>query len=291
MTATDPALSRPRLAALPRWRPSEAEVQRRLPVAIAVAVGVSLIAIVMSTPIAARGDYGQWLMASRFYLGQPIPDYRDVAALPPFVPVLLAAIQLVVPDPVMALEVLNGLLLAGLLATFYLLGATLLQNRWAGVLSLVIGFVITDRFLELFAFGGLLQAAAVMFMGLTVVAFVQAAHAPQVERRWWFAGVAALALAVLSHVATGMIAVPVGLFAAALAVVPRRDMGWRRLTVVLLPLGLGLLAIAGYWLLVLVPASAEYVTNPASLAYRGPDRLASSLTSYGPTSAAMAVGV
>ena len=89
------------------------------------------------------------------------------------------------------------------------------------MLSLVIGFVITDRFLELFAFGGLLQAAAITFMGLTVVAFVRAARAPQIERRWWIAGVAALALAVFSHVATGMIAVPVGLFAAALAIIPR----------------------------------------------------------------------
>jgi len=53
---------------------------------------------------------------------------------------------------------------------------------------------------------------------------------------------------------------------------------------------LGLLAVAGYWVLVLVPASAEYVTNPASLAYRGPDRLASSLMSYGPTSVAIALG-
>ena len=71
------------VAALTRWRPTEADIGRRLPVAIAIAVGMGLVWIVMSTPIAARGDYGQWLMASRYYLGQPIPDYRDVAALPP----------------------------------------------------------------------------------------------------------------------------------------------------------------------------------------------------------------
>ena len=130
-----------------------------------------------------------------------------------------------------------------------------------------------------------------MFMGLTVVAFVRAARAPQDERRWWLAGVAALALAVLSHVATGMIAVPVGLFAAALAIIPRRNMGWRRLSLAVLPLVLGLMAIAGYWLLVLLPASTDYVTNPASLAYRGPDRLLSSLTSYWPTSVAIVLGV
>ena len=88
-----------------------------------------------------------------------------------------------------------------------------------------------------------------------------------------------------------MIAVPVGLFAAALAIIPRRNMGWRRLSIAMLPLVLGLMAIAGYWLLVLLPASTDYVTNPASLAYRGPDRLLSSLTSYWPTSVAIVLGV
>lgn len=291
MTATEPALGRTTFRALPRLRLTQAGMEQRLPVGIAIAVGIGLIAVVMTTPIAGRGDYGQWLMASRYYLGQPIPEYRDVTALPPFVPLLLALIRLAVPDPIIALQILNGLILAGLLTTFYLLGATLLSNRWAGVLSLAIGFLITDRFLELFAFGGLLQAAALSFMGLTVVAFVRAARAPTIERRWWLAGIAALGLASLSHVATGMIAIPVGLFAAGLAVIPHRNLGWRRLTVAFLPLGIGLAVVAGYSLLVLLPATGDYVTNPASLAYRGPGRLLSSLVSYGPGSVVIVVGI
>ena len=122
MTATEPTrqltptaqparMIRAWATALAGWRPTEADIRQRLPVAIAMAVGVGLVAIVMSTPIAGRGDFGQWLMASRFYLGQPIPDYRDVAALPPLVPVLLAGIRMVIPDPVIALEILNGLVL------------------------------------------------------------------------------------------------------------------------------------------------------------------------------------
>ncbi|HET7581363.1 MAG TPA: hypothetical protein VFL75_01260 [Candidatus Limnocylindria bacterium] len=229
-------------------------------------------------------------MSSRFYLGQPIPAYRDVTALPPAVPALLALIRLLISDPVVALEALNGLLLMGLFASLYLLGAVLLSSRWAGIFAALIGFVVTDRFLELFAFGGLLQSSAIMFMGLSVVAFAQAGRTPRLERRWWLAGTVMLALAVLSHVATGLIALPVSFAAAGLALLPRRNLGWRALAHALLPLLIGLAAISAYWLIVLLPASADYVTNPASLAYRGPDRLFASLFSYWPTSVVVALG-
>ena len=91
------------------------------------------------------------------------------------------AIRLVVPDPVIALDLLNGLLLAAS-------AGDLLPARRDAAVEPMGGraeprdraLLITDRFLELFAFGGLLQAAAVMFMGLTVVAaFVRAARAPR----------------------------------------------------------------------------------------------------------------
>ena len=83
----------------------------------------------VTTPIVARGDYGQWLMTSRYYLGQPIPDYRDVTALPPAVPIFLAVVALVVPDPVITLEMLNGSCSGACWPRFYLLGAALLSGH------------------------------------------------------------------------------------------------------------------------------------------------------------------
>ena len=141
----------------------------------------------------------------------------------------------------------------------------------------MIGFVVTDRFLELFAFGGLLQAAAVMFRRLTVVAFVRAARDP----RWsgaggwqaWRAGPRRRS----RMSATGMIAVPVGLFAAALAIIPRRNLGWRDLRIACSRWCIGLGAIGVYWLLVLLPASTRLRHEPRQPGYRGPDRLFSSL--------------
>jgi hypothetical protein len=284
-------LRAPRLQAWRKWVPEPVMLELGLPIGIAAAVVVGLVTVSAMTPIAGRGDYGQWLMTSRFYLGESIPEYRDVTALPPFVPMLFAAIRALVTDPVVALQVLNALLLIGLGTSFYLLGATLLSNRWAGVFSLLFGFLVTDRFLELFAFGGVLQASSLIFMALCLVAFARAASAPRIERRWWLLGTASLGLAVLSHVATGLIALPVGLGAAAIAVLPRRHLGWRVIARDLAPLLAGLLAVALYWALVLLPASAEYVANPASLAYRGPERLFSSLFSYWPTGAVLALGI
>jgi hypothetical protein len=54
--------------------------------------------------------------------------------------------------------------------------------------------------------------------------------------------------------------------------------------------GLAFAVIGLYWLLVLVPASGDYVTNPASLAYRGPDRLWVDLFEHWPTAVVIVVG-
>lgn len=279
-----------RPAAWDQWLPTRAQVERQLPRGVAVAVLLGLVLVALLTPIIGRGDYGQWLMTSRHFLGEPLPGYRDVAALPPLVPMLLAQIRVLVPDPVAALAVLNALLVAALGTSFYLLGAVLLSDRWAGVLTVAVGFLVTDRFLELFAFGGLLQASAITFLGLCVVAFARAAQAASLEARWWWLGTLALAVTVLSHVGTGLVAVPVAIGAAGLALFAQRRHGWLAIVRALLPILVGLALVGVYWLAVLLPAGEDYVTNPASLAYRGPERLFSSLVAYWPTSVVMAMG-
>jgi len=57
------------------------------------------------------------------------------------------------------------------------------------------------------------------------------------------------------------------------------------------PLLLGFAAIGVYWVAVIAPASVPYVANPASLSYRGPDRLLSQLLGYPPTAAIVIAGV
>jgi len=243
-----------------------------------------------ATPIEGRGDYGQWLMTSRFYLGQDVPDYRALSALPPLVPLMLSALRLVIPDAVAALQILNALLLAALAGSFYFVGVTLFSAPMLGVLAVAIGLLVTDRFLELFAFGGLLQAAAVLFTLVSVAAFARAGREPAMGRRWWTVGSIGLVLATLSHGGTGVIAVPVGLSLVAIGLARLRGMTVGARLQAVSPVWIALAVIGAYWLLVLLPASREYVGNPASLNYRGPDRLFSGLVSYWPTVVVLAVG-
>lgn len=288
-----------RNSALPAWlarlgsRLSEAPLppaEQLIPLLVAGAVVLGFVIVALATPIAGRGDYGQWLMTSRFYLGEDVPGYREVTALPPVVPVSLAVLRAVVVEPVAALQLLNVLLLVGIGISFYLLGAVVLASRAAGAFSVVLGLLATDRFVELFAFGGLLQAAALMFTALSIASFVRAGAAQEVQLRWWLLGSFALALAALSHVGTGMIAVPLGIIVAGVAAFSLRHLRREVLVRGLLPLTAVLGMVGVYWLLVLLPASGDYVSNPASLAYRGPDRLFSALVSYWPTGVIVALG-
>lgn len=263
-----------------------------LPQAITAAILAGLALATALTPIGS-GDYGQWLMTSRSFLGESVPAYRDLGQVPPLVPLLLAVIRAIVPDPVAALHVLVAVLLVGLGTAFHVLGSAVLRSPWGGALTVASGLLVTDRFTDLFAFGGLLQVAALSFGCLSVAAVVRAARDPLAELGAWRLAVGALALAAVTHVGTGLIAVPIGLALAgivALAALVRH--GWDPAPLLgrLLRPGLALGVIGLYWLVVLVPASGDYVTNPASLAYRGPDRLWADLFGRWPTAVVIAVG-
>jgi hypothetical protein len=282
-------LTGPRRVAWRTWRPSLG-LEERAPLIVTVVVGSGLLLLILLTP-ATSSDSGQWLMASRYYLGEEVPAYRVVTALPPLVPLLLTAIRLVVPDPFIALHLLAAALLVALAASLYVLGCVAIGNRWAGALSVVLGLFATDRFLELFAFGGLLQLAAVAAMALSVAAFARAAQGPGIVMRWWMGGSAAIAVAALSHAATGLLAVAVGVVAACLAALAQRGAGWRALIVALSPLTLVLVGIGAYWSLVLLPANGDYISNPASLAYRGPGRLFGLLIGHWPSAVLLILGI
>lgn len=295
MVVTDPTREGASASAM-RWRTRRLPritlpgMEPALPLLLAAAAVAGLAIVVLAMPIAGRGDYGQWLMASRHYLGLEVPDYRSVAELPPLVPALLAAVQVLVPDPVVAITIFHGLLLLGVGIGFYLVGTLVHESRWVGVFSIVIGLLVTDRVLELFAFGGLLQAASLFWMLLGVAGFARASRESRVALRWWSLGIASMGLAALTHVGTGAIAVPTGFATGSLAAFSLRRLGWRTLTLGLLPLLLPLVGVAAYWFAVLLPASGDYVTNPASLAYRGPDRLFAGLFSYWPTTVVAGLG-
>lgn len=283
------------VALMRRFRPS---LSVPLPELLALLlIGLAVMFVVGRMPIDGRGDYGQWLMTSRYYLGQNVPDYRSITALPPLIPFLLAGTRVVISNPGVALQVFNVALVLALVASVYFVAAALFADRMAGLFAIALAFLVTDRFLELFAFGGLLQAAALIFTLLSVAAFVRAGRDPTTSGRWWTLGSLGLSLALLSHVGTGLLAVPVCLGVALISAqkttrnVMASSADRQRLLRAVLGAMVIPLAVLVYWVLVLLPASVEYVTNPASLNYRGADRLFKALGSYWPTICVIVVGV
>src|SRR6185436_18407669 len=168
MTAGNVALAERRVDWRSRSLPG---IENSVPLLIVLGVIGGIAYVGATTPITGRGDFGQWLMASRYYLGLDVPAYRSIGALPPLVPMLLAGLQRVIPDPVVALQAFTTGILLLVAASFYVVGSVLLRNRVGGLLSLVGAFLITDRFLELLAFGGLFQLAAVAFVNLAIASY------------------------------------------------------------------------------------------------------------------------
>ena len=268
---------------------SGAALALRLPMLIGGAVVLGTALLVALTPIGS-GDYGQWLMTSRAVLGLSVPEYRDLTAVPPIVPFLIAIIRIGISDEMATVHAAAVILALGLGTALYALGAVVGRSHWTGALAVVFGFLVTDRFTELFAFGGLLQVGALIFGMLSVAAFVRAAGTDTVQLRLWWMGVAALALAALSHVGTSIIVVPIGILVAGSALIARWDRDFPTvLRQVRLPL-LGLVVIGAFWLIVLRMASYDFIDNPASLGYRGPGRLWELLLGRWPTALVLIVG-
>jgi hypothetical protein len=245
-------------------------------------------ALVVATMELGSGDYGQWLMAARPYLGLDIPSYRAAATVPPLVPAVLALVQQLTGDPVAALRLLLALLVAGLGGAAALAGAAFFRNAVAALLAAAGCLLLSDRFLDLFAFGGLLQIAAVGFL-VAAVAALQRAPDSAHSWRWWLAGAFFAGLGALSHVGTAALLVA-AVAAVALLSVLRLELPWRQRVARLAPLAVALALVGAYWLVVLLPGAADLAGNPASLQYRGPDRLAGALLEHPPTALIMLVG-
>lgn len=264
----------------------------------ALGVAVIVAAIVGSTPVGS-GDYGQWLMVARAFSGAATPDYRALSDVPPLIPVAIGWLQAWLGDPVAALRAIGMVIVVALAAAFHAAGTALSGRSVTGLIAVILALLVTDRYLELLAFGGLLQAGATALLVLAVAGFTQAIRDPANERRWWFVGCLALFATCLTHVPTATIAMPVGVGAALIRVIHGDDrpegegpLGGRlaRLRAIAPLLG-GLGVIGVYWLFTVAPESAGYVSNPASLAYRGPERVPGLLAAYPPTLAIVVVGL
>ena len=169
-----------------------------------------------------------------------------------------------------------------MVAGFHLAATGLFRSRLAGLLAVIAAFLLTDEFTNLFAFGGLLQAGAIACTAFMVAAFVRAPGAGRRAWLFWTIGSGCLALAALSHLATGLMAIAIGAVIAVISVAGLGSSVRARVRAVV-PVILCLGVIGAWWLIVLLPGSSEYASNPASLSYRGPDRLLEVIVDHLPT--------
>ena len=270
-------------------RSTSPELPAGVPVLAAIGLSLTIGLIVWLTPIGS-GDYGQWLMVSRAFSSESSPDYRALSDVPPAVPFAIAAAHRLTGEPVLALQLVASAIGAGLCAAFCVAGWALDRRALTGLAAAVLALLVTDRFVELFAFGGLPQAAAIAFLALALAAFGHALVSPIAQRRWWIAGCGAILAMSLSHIPTAMVGLPACLAAAGLSVLPDRRAEFRSRLRTAAPLVAGLAVVALHWLVVIAPASGAYVTNPASLAYRGPERVIDLFVAYPPTLAVVLFG-
>jgi hypothetical protein len=265
--------------------------------AVALTVGALLMItlvlaalIVVPAPTLGGGDYGQWLMVARPFRGLDVPAYRNIAALPGMVPAVIASLWTVLGNPIAALDILNAVLLAGMVAGLAAGGWALFRHPVAAIAGPVLGLLVFDRFVELFAFGGILQLAADAASLGALAALIAAESQP---RGWGLRVVAALLLVVvgLSHVGTTEATLPVFLALTALFGLrhARRSGVLIAIREHLVPL-LVLAPVAIYWLIELLPANRSYFTNPATAAYRDPGSFVASLFAYVPNAIVLSVG-
>lgn len=260
-----------------------------VPMASAAGAILVVAGLVALTPIGS-GDYGQWLMVSRAFSGESVPAYRALGDVPPLVPLLIGALAQLTGDGLAALHLTAFLLVAGLGAALFAAGWALDRRPATGLLVAVLGLLVTDRFLDLLAFGGLLQAAATACIVASIAAFMRSLGEPRRELAWWVVGCVALFATCLTHVPTATAGLPVAVAAAGLAVMPTKGESWRSRARRAWPLAVMFALIGAYWVAVIAPASLGFVANPASLAYRGPGRALELLVDYLPTLAICLIG-
>lgn len=268
MTSAGARVATNRLLSLPARLPLTALAPDLAVVGMAIAFAVAI----SSAPLGS-GDYGQWLMVSRLYAGEDVPAYRELGGIAPVVPALLGLIRVVVEDPFAALNALRIVILTWLILGFYLAGNAFFGSRSVGLLAAIVPMLLTYQFLELFAFGGVLQAASIAFLLLAMAALGLAARGGREERACWATAALCASLAILSHTGSVVVIVPSLMAAAAVILLKRGARDWRGWPAKLAPATVVAAIPALYWLVVLAPANSSYATNPASLAYRGPDRL------------------
>lgn len=150
------------------YDPSDAETRVVLFVLISALSIWSASVLVANHPLPTT-DLGQWLMYSRVFLGQSIPEYRIDHAVSPLIPFMLAVVSVLTSMPVISTVIASAVVYAVLLSSAFLAVKCLFANNLAALLVVLLVGASQYFFLYMLAFGGLPQLTAMACMNYSIV--------------------------------------------------------------------------------------------------------------------------
>jgi hypothetical protein len=148
----------------------------RLPLSMACWTSLTGAAWVYDTLTAKQlpsTDMGQWIMYSRYYLGESLPAHRIPLGVSPLLPFALAIATRFSGDSIQAGIVISSVLFFLLLMGVYFVTRELFHDSISAVIAvLLVGFG-EHLLVHLTAFGGLPQLAAIVSVNLGFVALLK----------------------------------------------------------------------------------------------------------------------
>lgn len=129
-------------------------------------------------------DIGQWIMYSRYYLGQSIPAYRVPLGVSPLLPFTLALATRVFGDSIQSAILVSSVLFFLLLMSVYLVVRELFHDSTCAVIAVLLVGFSEYLLVYLTAFGGLPQLAAIVSMNVGFVALAKIQRGVQGNASW-----------------------------------------------------------------------------------------------------------
>lgn len=129
-------------------------------------------------------DIGQWIMYSRYYLGESTPAYRVPLGVSPLLPLTLALVTRLSNDSIQSGVLVSSVLFFLLSLTVFWVVRELFQDDIAAVAAVLLTSFSQYFFVYLTAFGGLPQLGAIVSLNIGVLALAKIGRNPLRNAGW-----------------------------------------------------------------------------------------------------------
>jgi hypothetical protein len=142
-------------------------------------------------------DTGQWIMYSRYYIGESVPFYRVPLGVSPIIPLLIGISSFLTGNPLLSVKLIASIIFSFLGLTTYLVVKEIYDDI-AGIIALYAVMLGQYLFVYLISFGGFPQLFSIVTLNIGLLCVVKYFKQPQKEIFLWGTALAGLIVA-LSH--------------------------------------------------------------------------------------------